>query len=316
MKTLVTIVQNKSFAAASRKMGVSRGLLSKHIKQLEDTLNVQLLQRDTHGLNLTERGAEYYDFCLHVLQDIDTAEAALAGRDREPQGSLKILAPICFGTLYLGPFIAAFMRKYPKISVGVNLWGQSIHTTGLIEHAFDFVVRTAPPGDSNLIIRKVAPIRNVVCAAPGYIRTHGVPRSPSALADHACLYHKSEAGNRWRFTDPKGRTISARVPPAIMPQTNSLHILKHLVVSGAGVGILPDYSVAAELADGRLEELLPSYSSGSSELYLLFPPSRFLPVKLRVFIDEFTAYFHSAPWSSQMPQRGPRVRLRGQSRRA
>lgn len=295
MKNFVMVVRAGSFLSAASQLNVSRSLLSKHINQLEAQLSVQLLIRDTHGMSLTELGAEYYQFCLQFLEELEEVETTITGRDREPRGMLRVLAPICFGSRFLGPLIADFSDAYPDLEVGLTLWGQPLQSSDVVGQAFDLVVRTIPPLDSSLIVRKVAPVRNVVCASPEYLKRHGEPLTPSDLTQHPCLYHRKGPDHHWRFAQ-SGNSESVRLPAAKAPLTNSLDILNFMTLQGRGVGILAEYAVYQDILSGKLCELLPEYEVEERGLYLLFPDIQFRPLKVRLFIDYFVERFRRAPW--------------------
>jgi DNA-binding transcriptional LysR family regulator len=297
MKSFVAVVRAGSFLSAARDINASRSLLSKHVNQLETNLGVQLLNRDTHSMSLTETGTEYFDFCVQFLSELEEVEAAITERARRPQGTLRILAPLYFGGRFLGSAIADFSNIYPDLNVSINLWGQALQSSDVVGRSYDIVIRTIPPVDSNLRVRKVAPIRNVVCASPDYLRLHGEPDTPSDLSKHPCMYHRKDSDYRWRFTGPEGN-ISVRLPAAKMPRTNSVEILRHMVLGGRGIGILAEYAVYEDLAAGTLTELLPAYEAEARGLFLLFPDAQFSPLKVRLFVDFFVERYGTAPWDT------------------
>lgn len=297
MKSFVAVVRAGSFLSAAREISASRSLLSKHVNQLEKNLGIQLLNRDTHSMSLTEIGTEYFDFCVQFLSELEEVEAAMTERARRPQGTLRILAPLYFGGRFLGSAIADFTNIYPDLNVNVNLWGQALQSSDVIGRSYDIVIRTIDPVDSNLRVRKVAPIRNVVCASPDYLRLHGEPDTPYDLSKHPCMYHRKDSDYRWRFTGPEGN-ISVRLPAAKIPRTNSVEILKHMVVGGRGIGILAEYAVYEDLAAGTLRELMPAYEAEARGLFLLFPNAQFSPLKVRLFVDFFVERFGTAPWAA------------------
>ncbi len=312
MKSFVAVVRSGSFSSAAAQLNVSRSLLSKHINQLEGDLKVQILNRDTHGMNLTEIGAEYYEFCLRILGEFEEVEAAITEQGREPKGNLKILAPIYFGSKFLGPLIAEFSKSLPEIDVNITLWGQPLQSSDVVGHAYDIVVRSIPPLDSSLIVRKVAPIRNVVCASPEYLKLHGEPRVPSDLSRHHCLYHRKDPDLHWRFEGPS-ENVSVRLPAAARPLTNSVEILRYMALQGRGVGILAEYAVYEDILAGDLCELLPGFEAEERGLYLLLPEAQFRPMNVRLFIDFFVEWFRVPPWAGAsdgiLPPRSSRVSI-------
>lgn len=300
MKSFVAVVRAGSFLSAAQDIGASRSLMTKHIHQLEERLGAQLLIRDTHSMSLTELGGEYYDFCIQFLNELEEVEAAMAERARRPQGTLKILAPLYFGAHYLGPVISDFTDIYPDMNVNVNLWGQPLHASDIVSHSYDIVIRTIPPLDSNLKVRKVTTLRNVVCASPEYLNLHGEPSTPSDLSEHACLYHRKDTDYYWGFSGPGGN-VSIRLPAAMKLRTNSIEILRNMTLSGRGIGILAEYAISQDLEAGTLRQLLPAYKVEERGLYLLFPDTQFSQLKVRLFANFFVERFKSVPWTTPSP---------------
>jgi DNA-binding transcriptional LysR family regulator len=297
MNSFVAVVKAGSFLSAARDISASRSLLSKHINHLEEDLGVQLLNRDTHSMSLTEHGAEYYDFCIQILNDLEQVETAMTERSRRPQGTLRILAPLFFGARFLGPVISDFADIYPDMNVSVDLWGQPLQSSDVVGHSYDIVIRTISPVDSNLKVRKIAPIRNVVCASPDYLKQHGTPETPSDLSQYPIMYHRKSSDYRWHFSGSEGN-ISVQLPAAKMPRTNSLEILRYMTLGGRGIGILAEYAVWQDLAAGTLRELLPAYEVEERGLYILFPDTQFIPLKVRLFVDFFVDQFRTPPWAA------------------
>ena len=295
METFITIVQAGTFAGAARKLGVSRSLLTKHINQLEQALSIQILTRDSHNISLTDAGAEYYRLCVQILEDVQRAETSMMEQNSRPNGTLRILAPTAFSAHFLGSALSDFCDLYPDIRVSVTLWGHPIQPSDVIGNSFDVVVRTTPISDSRLLVRRIASFRRIVCASAQYIAIHGEPSHPSELASHRCLYHITEPDKRWRFQS-ESENLAVRLPESFLPQTNSMEIIKEMIIRGKGIGLLPEYGVYEEIRDGRLQRILPAFRGEKRDISLLFPHARFLPLKIRLFIDFLALRFRNPPW--------------------
>jgi DNA-binding transcriptional LysR family regulator len=221
------VVDHGGFAAAGRVLGVSRSAVSKAVSQLEDSLGAQLLNRSTRQVSPTEMGIAYYDRCVTILAELEEADLAVSRLQEEPRGTLRINAPMAFGTLHLGSAIAAFMARYPDIRIQLTLNDRYIDP---IEEGFDVTVRIGDLTDSSLIARKIAPARRVICAAPSYLAAHGTPASPRDLRFHRCMHYGYLAtGNHWRFSGPDGDHL---VPVDGILCSNNGQVLRDGAVGG------------------------------------------------------------------------------------
>ena len=179
METFVQVVRTRSFSVAARDLGFSRALVTKHVQSLEEHLGARLLTRSTRSINLTEIGAEYYDFCRRILSEIGDEERSLQDLQKEPRGSLRILAPKSFGTLHLCETIAAFGQRYPDIRTTLVLDDSSVRAPDLVDNEFDVAVAClAAISDSALIVRKLASLRWVLVAAP--VLSRAPPRAEAS----------------------------------------------------------------------------------------------------------------------------------------
>src|SRR5690606_22816130 len=143
------------------------------------------------------------------------------------------------------------------IRVTLVLRGHDLYASNVIAHSYDLVLRTVSSPDSSLIARKIAPIRNIVCATPDYLKEHGTPRAPSELVNHSCLCCKEDGQMRWRFRGPKGELV-LNMPTSSL-RTNSPDVSRSLALRGKGVAILPDYTIHGDIKAGRLKRLMRSY---------------------------------------------------------
>ena len=202
MEVFARVAEVNSFTEAARRFGQSKSSVSKHITALENHLGVRLLNRTTRRLSLTEAGVAYYDWCRQIAADMEAAEESVTRLHTDPRGILKVNAPTSFGRLHLAPAMPGFLERYPQVTVELSMDDRVVD---LIEEGFDVAVRITRLTDSSLIARRIASSRRVICASPGYLEKHGVPRTPAELADHNCLiYSNSPMGDRWRFSGPNG----------------------------------------------------------------------------------------------------------------
>ncbi len=287
MRAFTQVVESGGFAAAARKMGVSRSTVNKLVINLEDELKVQLLQRSTRQVNPTPTGLAYYERCINILAEVEAAENTIAQLQTKPKGTLKINAPMSFGTLYLGQAIAEFMIQYPELQVQLTLDDRFIDP---VAEGYDLTIRIAQPETSpSLVTKAIAPVSRVLCAAPSYLEKHGIPQHPQELSQHSCLhYGHLVAGNQWLLLNGE-REYQVNVKGVLC--SNNGEILKDACVRGLGITLLPNFIIRSELNDERLAIVLPDYQPPAISLCLVYPLNRHLNTKIKLFTEFFQQKF-------------------------
>ena len=292
MLAFARVVETGSFSKAARDLGVSKSAVSKQISRLEDRLGVRLLNRTTRRHSLTEAGTSFFEGCQRMLAEVESAEAAVSRLASAPRGTLKINAPMSFGLQHLGPALADFLGAYPELSVDLVLNDRLVD---LVEEGFDVGLRIGKLADSSLIARRLAPCRHVLCAAPAYLSSHPTPRVPEDLKAHSCLHYSYlSSGQTWRFNGPDGVrkiTVSGRL------RINNGDLLKVAATNGLGIALLPTFIVGDALRAGRLVPVLNEWKPVfDSAIHAVYPASRNLSPKVRVFIDFLAERFGELPY--------------------
>src|SRR5262249_51892309 len=214
-----------------------------------------------------------------------------------PRGTLRLSAPVTFGTRHLAPEIAAFARQYPEMRCDIDLSDRAVD---LVDEGFDLAVRIGTIGSQNLIGRKVGVTHPVCCAAPSYLARHGEPHKPEDLAKHVCLtYEYLIARNVWPFRDRHGKDHPVRIGGPI--HANSGRFLVALAVEGVGIAFEPDFIVGPEVRAGRLKVLLSNYTLRPTNIYVVYPSRRHLSAKVRVFADFLAQRFAKPDWALESP---------------
>ena len=291
IRAFTRVVQHGSFAAAARELRLSRSAVSKYVIELEQELGSQLLVRTTRSAGPTENGHAYYERCIAILADLEEADLAVTQLQSEPRGLLRVNAPMSFGTLHLGRAVADFMERYPELQIQLVLSDQQIDP---VQEGFDVTLRIADLPSSSLIARKIAPALRVVCAAPTYLAQHGTPQHPDELRDHACLtYGYLATGVQWKLTGPDGDHW-INVPWTLC--ADNAEVLRDAAVQGRGIALLPTFIAGADLQNGRLRTILTDYKAPEIALYAVYPQTRHLSVKVRVFVDFLVARFGGRPY--------------------
>jgi len=277
----VCVVQTGSFTAAAEQLNTSKSVISKYITRLEDRLSVKLLTRTTRRLTLTEIGQTFYDGVSIGIQAIDQAEEEVSYLQGKPRGTLKINAPLSFGTLHIAPILGEFQALYPEVNVDLRFDDKEVD---MVKAGLDLTIRITEQLEGNFIARKIAPCRHAIVAAPSYVKAHGEPRFPKDLMNHNVItYQYQHSRWEWEFTDTNRKTKRVCVKGDI--QMNNSLAIREAVIAGAGIARMPTFSVGDEIKSGRLIQLLPKYQLLELSIYCVFPDRNYMAPKLRAFID-------------------------------
>ncbi|MGD1862310.1 MAG: LysR family transcriptional regulator [Leptolyngbyaceae cyanobacterium] len=285
MRAFVQVVDAGGFAAAAREMSVSRSAVNKLVLNLEEFLQVQLLQRTTRKVTPTATGLAFYEKCLAILADVAEAEMAVSDLQTQPQGRLRLNAPMTFGTRYLAPLIAQFVQQYPDLQVELSLSDRFVDP---IAEGFDVTLRIAqPPHLTNLVVHELAPAPIILCAAPSYLGDRGLPQSPSDLTNHACLaYGHLATDNSWTLFGADGEHVVRIRGPVC---ANNGEVLQTAAIHGLGITLLPRFIVQTALDAGQLQQVLPDYSGTEISISVLYPVNRHLSAKVQLLVEFLAA---------------------------
>ncbi|MDJ0805256.1 MAG: LysR family transcriptional regulator [Gammaproteobacteria bacterium] len=274
------VVEANGFGAAARRLDTTPASVSRRVKALEQRLGVRLLQRTTRKISLTEAGERYYQEGRRLLHELDDLEQALSASTREPEGELRIVAPISFGQRRLAPLVAHFAKLHGKLRISLILEDRE---TDLIDVAADLAIRIGYPADSSMVGRAIAPVPRHACASPEYLERRGCPASPTDLLQHDCLHYSliSER-EEWTFLDQDGEQTLA-IKGSFC--SNNGDVLAEAAMQGMGITMLPSFIIEQGLADGRLIKVLQDYERAPLTLFALYPSRQHVPAKTRKFIE-------------------------------
>lgn len=279
IRAFTEVVEAGGFAAAARKMQLSRSAVNKLVINLENHLGVQLLYRTTRQVTVTDTGRAFYDRCLDILSSLEEAESAVSQQQSQPVGNLKINAPMSFGISVLGTKIAEFMTRYKDVRIQLTLEDRFVDP---IAEGYDLVIRlSVPVSSSRAIAHQITTIPRVICAAPSYLKAKGIPTHPYQLKDHSCLhYGYLTTGCKWQLIN-EGKEEQVLIEGIFC--SNNGEVLRDAAVSGLGIAMLPSFIVERELANGELQVILPDYHPPELTLCLIYPVNRHLSTKVQLF---------------------------------
>jgi DNA-binding transcriptional LysR family regulator len=290
-EVFVAVVARQGFARAAEALDTSPANVTRYIAELEAHLGTRLLNRHSRKLSLTDSGQALYERARSILDEVAEAEALSASNTLQPRGRLRVNAPVSFGILHLAPLWPKFLKKYPEVELEVALIDRVVD---LVEEGFDLGIRISRSGSTAHIARKLAASRNIVCAAPGYLRQHGRPKAPADLAGHACIgYTFSATGDDWHLFDGHGLEHVVKVPSVM--RANNGDTARAAALAGVGVIWQPSFLVGDDLRAGRLVPLLPGYRMADIDILAVYPSRRHLSAKVRVMIDFLADAFEGTP---------------------
>ncbi|MGE6783936.1 LysR family transcriptional regulator [Ensifer adhaerens] len=281
MTAFVRTADLGSFVAAGRALGLSASSVGKAVTKLEQELGVRLLQRSTRSIRLTEEGRLFHERCRRILDDLADAQASLAQAVAAPRGRLRVSAPIISYHLLL-PVLPEFVRRYPEVELDLDFNDRIVD---LIDEEVDVAIRSGVLPDSRLMTRALRPFQLLLCAAPTYLDRHGTPQAPRDLdGHHAIRFRFPNSGKlqEWPIAMPEGGP-EPKIETVL--NCNNMEALSGAVLSGLGIGCLPDFLARQPLSDGRLRTVLDAHLDAPGQFHLIWPSNRHLSPKVRVFVD-------------------------------
>jgi DNA-binding transcriptional LysR family regulator len=287
IRVFAEVVDCGSLSRAGERLGMSKSLVSRRLARLEAELGVRLLARTTRGLSLTEAGADFRPHAERILAELESASDAI-GQRGEVSGRLRLSVPMSFGETHLAAVLAELALRHPKLAI---LTRYSDRLVDLVGEGFDAAVRLGDLADSSLIARRIAPIRSLTVAAPGYLDRAGRPQAPEDLARHAVVPHGDTV---WQFRGD-GRSFAFRPRGRFIADSGSAELAA--VVAGLGIAVMPAFLAGPALERGAIERVLADWVIPEAGLYVVRPPpAEPVPTKIRVLTDILLEKFGRDDW--------------------
>jgi DNA-binding transcriptional LysR family regulator len=285
------LAQAGSFTAAAEQLGCSKTTISLQLKALEQQLGVALFRRTTRQLSLTRAGEQLLRDCLPLLDELQHALQQLQSSDKVLQGKLVLSAPEDYTNRILAPAVVAFMALHPALEVELR---SSDQVKDLIKEGIDLTIRAGWLKDSNQTARKLGSFEQWLLAAPAYLAKAGTPQQPQDLTSHTFIaFTPLNQPQQWTFSQTNPHTGAKQQVEQYLQaplKTSSTHTITALMLAGAGLGILPDYSARELVNSGHLVRLLPNWSLAQAGIYAVYPPGRFRPARVTAFVDFLQQY--------------------------
>jgi DNA-binding transcriptional LysR family regulator len=294
MQAFVRTAEAQSFTAAGQRLGVSKSIVSQRVADLEARLGVRLINRTTRRLSLTEAGVGFLAGAERALSEVTEAEEQATRHGTELRGALRIAAPLSFALMHLQPAIFDFMAAHPSLEVHIDLDDRHLD---LIGGGWDMALRIGRLPDSSLIARRLAPSLMVCCATQDYLDRKGVPARPEELTHHECvLYSGSDRPDSWPFLID-GEWVPIDVHGRLI--TNNGDLILNSVLAGHGIALLPSFLVGCRIAQGKLVRLLGDWPIKHGDIHAVYPPSRNLSARVRLFTDFLAERIGKQPYWDQ-----------------
>ena len=296
MDSFVRVARHRNFTLAANELGVSPGLVTRRLQQLEAALGVHIINRTTRQVSLTDTGQRYFEFCVRILEEVQREERALKRLQEEPFGRLNIIAPMSFGIMEMGKAVTSFMLDYPEIQVSLIISDNWQTTFDPARYGADLLIRFTRPKDSGLYLRKLGRMGWVACASPEYLRKSGTPTRPNELVNHSCLRTtRPFTKGTWTFHGTEGAQ-EVKVSGVVAPSTAIT--MRYMVLDGAGIALLPLFCVAEDIREKRLVRLFSDFSVPEQSICAYHTHGRQQPRAMRLLLKFLETRFKSAPWTT------------------
>lgn len=289
LRFFCAVVRAQAFAAVARELGVSKAVVSKRINLLEKALDVKLLHRTTRRLSITEQGDIVYQRALRILEDVDAMAQAITTHRMEPAGLLRLCSSSGFGRSQLAPALSALALRHPKLELQLELLDRPVDLLG---EGFELDIRIGVVKEPNMMTRRIASNRRVLCAAPAYLAQYGTPSDLQALAQHRCIVirERDQDFGKWTLKGPQGvETVKVRGPLS----ANNGEVVHQWAVEGLGIILRSTWDVGHSIASGKLVHLLPQFAQ-EAHVWAVYPSRLSNSAKVRVCVEFLEDWFKAS----------------------
>lgn len=286
LRLFAAVAELGSFTKAAEREGMTPGAASKQITALETRMQARLLERTTRSVRLTDAGSALLERVRPWLAEYESLESGLAEDNCAPVGLLRVSAPVDFGARRLMKPVSDFMAKWPGVEVRMSL---SDRMVDLVDEGFDVAVRIGQLADSTLIAKRLAAACMTIVASPAYLKSAGAPETPEDLARHDCIIDRNKpAPQQWSFT--RGETVTeVRIKGRLT--LNGATAAIEAAAQGVGIACSPLWAAREAMEQGRVVRILPDWEADHRDLWAVYPSSRYLARRVRLFVDHLASSF-------------------------
>lgn len=286
LRLLCVVARHRSFAETARELGVSKAVVSKRIALLEAAVQERLFHRTTRSVSLTAQGEIVYQWAQRILEDVDLMGEAISREKAAPSGLLRICSSTGFGRSRLAPALSALAVRYPQLEIQVELFDRLVD---LVEEGFQLDIRIGRVHESNVIARRIARNRRVLCAAPAYLARFGTPGSLDDLKAHRCIpiRERDQDFGRWELAGPEGLTAIKVSGPL---SANNGEIVRQWAIDGHGIILRSTWDVSREIGSGLLVPVLPAYYQ-QADVWAVYPSRLSVSAKVKVCVEFLEEWF-------------------------
>ena len=282
LRFFLTVIDHGSFSAAAQQLAISPSTISKAIQRLEQSVGIQLFQRNTRHLRLTTEGEQYGLQIRSLLEQLDTCDENIKQRNDVPRGKLRISVPISYGRLYVRPLLKSFNQLYPDICIELSYDDRYVD---IIEQGFDVCIRSGTVSDSRLVSRQLSPIDFLICASPAYVKHHSMPKSARDFKQHPWIRFRYQQTGRLMPIMMPGRASYREFDPDQTYIVDDGEALVELCADGLGLTQMPHFIARNGLLDKRVVTLFPAFHPSGFGVFVLYPKRNYLPERVKAFVD-------------------------------
>ncbi len=283
MRVFARVVETGNFTRAANALNIPKTTVTNMVQGLEAHLRTTLLNRTTRRVMVTTDGALYYERATQILSEIDELDSSLSNANVQPSGRLRVEMAGVFADEIIIPNLCDFHERFPLIRLDIGVGDRLVD---YIAENVDCALRVGTLRDQSLIARKVSELDFITCASPGYIERFGIPQQPEDLEiDHYCVgYLNASAGQVMSMAFDNG-IRSTEITPRYIVSANDARTYQTAILAGMGVGQLVPFSIRKEIKEGKLVQILPEWRSEAMPIYIVYPQTRHVTNKVRVFVD-------------------------------
>jgi DNA-binding transcriptional LysR family regulator len=293
IRAFLQVVESGGISAAATRSNVSKSVLSARVSRLEEALGAKLLHRSPRGVVVTDAGQRFYARMADVASRLQQAVDEVADNNADLSASLRITAPMTFGTIYLGPLLFEFMAQHPQLEITLDLNDRYLD---ILTGGYDLAVRIGRLADSSLMARALAPSARALCCSPGYAEREGIPQDVAAIQQHQCIcYGSASIAPYWQFAAVRAGDPVQQIIVRGRTHLNNGESMRDAAIAGLGLAVLPRFIAAPALADGRLIEVLPTTPPSPDTIHAVYPQTRYVSRAVRALIDMLVARFQAVP---------------------